>query len=292
MLDVILDTLLDSLKLLPFLFLTYLLMEWLEHRAGDKAKHFLERSGTFGPLLGSLLGAVPQCGFSASAAGLYAGGVITAGTLMAVFLSTSDEMLPILISHEASPLLILKILGIKVAVGVLVGFLTDFVLRLTRRADSANSEKEHDHDHIGELCEEDHCHCENGILRSALHHTLQIFVFILVISFLLNLVVFLVGEDKLAAFLSSVPGLSQALSGLVGLIPNCAASVVITEMYLEGILSTGSMLSGLLVGAGIGLLVLFRVNHKHLKDNLAFTVILYGAGVLTGILTDALGLVL
>ncbi len=273
MLQVIWDTLTDTIKLIPFLFLAYLAMEYLEHRTGDKTREMVKKAGRMGPVLGGLLGIVPQCGFSAAAANLYAGRVVSLGTLMAVYLSTSDEMLPILISEQAPFELILKLLLAKAAIGMAAGLLIDVLLR------GRTAEEE---DHIHDICEYDHCHCEKGVFRSALSHTVQITFFILLVTFGLNLILHFVGEDALAGFVLARPVLGPVLSGIVGLIPNCAGSVVITQMYLEGAMSAGAAMAGLLTGTGVGVLVLFRVNH-HRKENLKILAMLYVIGVLAGI---------
>ena len=274
MLHVIEHSILDSIKLIPFLFLTYLAMEWLEHKAGEKAERVIRKAGKWGPFLGGALGAVPQCGFSAAASNLYAGRLISMGTLLAIYLSTSDEMLPILISAKADPRLIVQILVLKVVIGVAAGFVVDLLI---------SAKKPEQHAHIHEMCEQEHCHCEEGIFRSAVNHTLKITLFILLITFALNLVMHYVGEDALAALLRDRKVLGPVLSGLVGLIPNCAASVVITQLYLEGAMSFGTMMAGLLVGAGVGILVLCRVN-KSRKENLQIIGLLYVICVVAGIL--------
>ena len=271
---------LDTLKLVPFLFLTYLLMEFIEHKTSSKVKNAIHKSGKAGPLIGGLLGAVPQCGFSASAAGLYAGRVISLGTLIAIFLSTSDEMLPILISEKADVKLILQILGIKVAIGMVAGFIIDFVMKF-RKKQAEEEWKIHD------MCEHGHCNCEKSIWKSALKHTLQIVFFILIVNVVLNGVIEFVSEESLGNLFFTKPVIGELVAGLVGLIPNCASSVVITQLFLEGVISFGSMMSGLLVGSGVGVLVLFRVNES-LKDNLKILALLYAIGVGSGIL---LGLV-
>lgn len=276
MLDVILDAVIDTVKLIPFLFLTYLAMEYLEHKTGSKAQRLVQRAGRFGPVIGGLLGVVPQCGFSAAASGLYTGRVITLGTLFAIYLSTSDEMLPILISEQAPIGLIGKILFAKAAIGIFAGMLIDFVLR---------KKGVEEHEHIHEICEHDHCHCEEGagVFRSALTHTLQISIFILVVTFGLNLILHFVGEDALANLVLNRRILGPALAGLIGLIPNCAGSVAITQLYLVGAMSIGSAMAGLLTGSGVGLLILFRMNPDK-KENLKILALLYGIGVLAGIL--------
>lgn len=273
MCDVVIDTLLDTVKLIPFLLLTYLAMEYLEHKTGQKAQRLVRKAGKFGPVIGGTLGIVPQCGFSAAASNLYTGRVITLGTLIAIYLSTSDEMLPILISEQAPVRTIVFILLAKAAIGIIAGFVIDIVF---------SSHKAEDH-HIHEICEQEHCHCEEGsIFRSALVHTVQIGFFILIITFLLNLLFFLVGEDVLAGLILNRRILGPVLAGIVGLIPNCAGSVAITQLYLEGVIGTGAMLSGLLTGTGVGLLILFRVNHDR-KENMKILGLLYFIGVSVGI---------
>lgn len=283
MLDILLDTAIDSVKLLPFLFLTYLLMEALEHHTGSKARNRIKTAGKFGPLWGGLLGAVPQCGFSAAASSLYAGRVITVGTLLAIYLSTSDEMLPILISESVAAVTIIKILVTKVAIAVISGLLIEiFYVNVMKK-----NEKEMD---IHVVCEEEHCRCEDGILLSALKHTLKIFFYIFVISLVLNIVIGIIGEDALANLFMSVPVVGEMIAALVGMIPNCASSVVITELYLDGIIGAGAMMSGLLVNAGIGILVLFRLN-RDVKQNLGILGALYVLGVFWGVVIEVLGIV-
>ena len=266
----------DTVKLVPFLFLTYLFMEYIEHKTSTKVKNLVHKSGKAGPLIGGLLGAVPQCGFSASAASLYAGRVISLGTLIAIFLSTSDEMLPILISEAVDVKVILPILGIKVAIGMVAGFLIDFVMHFGKKPETEEFR-------IQDMCEHGHCHCEKSIWKSALKHTLQITLFILIVNLVLGFVIEFVGEESLANLFFAKPVIGEIVAGLVGLIPNCASSVVITQLYLEGVIGFGAMMSGLLVGSGVGLLVLFRVNES-LKDNLRILAVLYGIGVGCGIL--------
>ena len=277
--DAIADSFIDSVKLLPFLFLTYLAMEYLEHKAGQKMQEAIRRAGRGGPVIGSILGAFPQCGFSTVASNLYAGRIITAGTLIAIFLSTSDEMLPIMISENIELTVILEILGVKVAVGILAGFFFDFILR--------RKKKELQIEH---LCEQHHCHCEEGIWKSALHHTLEIFLYIMVISLALNLLLAWIGEDVLADLVLNRPVVGEMAAALVGMIPNCAASVIITQLYLNGVLSAGAMTAGLLSGSGVGLLVLFRVNDDY-RENFRILGLLYVTGVLGGMLVNCLGIV-
>ncbi len=264
--------------LIPVLFLTYLAMEYLEHRAGEKTNNLVRKAGRLGPLVGSVLGVVPQCGFSAAASNFYAGRVISLGTLIAVYLSTSDEMLPILLgNNEVEMWKILLILGCKVLIGIIAGFLIDFLLR----------KRPEEHEHIHEICEHEHCHCERSIVRSAIKHTLQITVFILVIAFALEVVLQLVGEDKLEVLILNRPVIGPLISGIVGLIPNCAPSVVITTLYTQEVIGFGALMSGLLVNAGVGVLILFRVNHDR-KENVKILGLLFGIGTVAGILLDLL----
>lgn len=284
LIDILADAAIDTLKLVPFLFLTYWAMEALEHAAGGKAQQAVSRAGAAGPLVGALLGAFPQCGFSAAAATLYAGRVITLGTLFAVFLSTSDEMLPIFIAERVDPALMLKILGVKVVIGMLMGFVVDAVLRVAERWQD-------DKLHIHDLCEHDHCGChdEHGSpLRSALKHTAQVSLFIFLVSLALGGAIELIGEDAFAGFIEANPTLSVLAAGIVGLIPNCAASVVITELYLEGTLGFGATMAGLLVSAGVGLLVLLRTNRRP-AQNAAIIGVLLLMGVGWGLLFQATG---
>ncbi len=282
-LHVIAHAALETLKILPFLFLMYLFMEYLEHKAGDKFKGVMKKSGALAPLIGSTVGGIPQCGFSASIAGLFSGSVIGAGTVIAVFLSTSDEMLPILLSSGIKITTAIKIVGFKILCGILVGYIVYFIY--DRRKKTDDSEK-----HIHDICEEEHCHCENGILRSAVHHTLHITLFIFIISLLLGGVIAFVGEDKLSVLFVGIPFVGQMISAIVGFIPNCASSVVITELYVNSIITTGQMLSGLLAGSGIGLLVLFKMNKHGMKQNLLITGILFVSAVLIGFGVDLIGI--
>ena len=283
--DAVKDAGIDTLKLLPFLFLTYVIMEWLERSTGEKQERMLKKAGAMGPLFGGLAGIVPQCGFSAAAASLYAGGVITTGTLSAVFLSTSDEMLPMLISSRTDSSVILHILLAKVCIGIVSGFVIDGVMRLVHyRTDER---------HIHDLCETEQCGCEEeegSILKAAFIHTLHIALFVFAISFVLTLAVEGFGEDAIRSLLASRRIIGVFLTSLVGLIPNCGASVAITQLYLDGMLAGGQMMSGLLVSAGVGILVLCRTN-RHVKENLRIIVLLYACGVFWGLVLEAMGIV-
>lgn len=288
-LSALLDALEDTLKLLPFLLVTYILMEALERKTEDKSASLLAKSGPFGPVIGALVGVVPQCGFSAAASSLYAGGLISIGTLLSVFLSTSDEMLPIFISEQVAVPTIVRILLTKVVLGLVSGLLVDLVLYFTKWKNKVVRHRIHD------LCEMEHCGCEEeeggigGILKSALVHTVNITVFVFLITLVLTLLVEGIGEEAIASFLSGKEIAGVLLAGLIGLIPNCAASVMITQLYLEGMLGAGQMMTGLLVGAGVGLLVLFRTN-SHPKENLKITALLYVIGVFWGLLMELFGI--
>ena len=289
---------LDTLRLVPFLFVTYLAMEALEHASAERVQAVVERSGKAGPVVGALLGAIPQCGFSAMAATLYAGRVVTAGTLVAVILSTSDEMVPVFLAHQEPLGRLLAIVAVKVLMGVVVGLLVDVALRAWHRAGDGRP-------HISELCERAHCHCEEAdhghehghehghgrwaIVRSAAVHTVQVGVWILVITFAFGLVIELVGTDALAALLVNHPVRATFVSALVGLVPNCGASVAITELYLEGVLTTGPMLAGLLSSGGVGLLVLWRTNASA-GQNAVITAFVYAVSVAVGLVAGMLGI--
>lgn len=375
----------DTIYLVPFLLATYILLELLEHKAGDKAAVLVRKAGIAGPFVGSLLGAVPQCGFSAAGSALYASRAITLGTLFAVFLSTSDEMLPLFIAEQVDPLIMLSIIGTKIAIGMIMGFAIDGTLRLRVRSEVKHEEKrlrdlghgvccthtenreyehehdrqhesEHEHEHghahdhkhehglnhdhgherkAGVACSHEHsiscanshnnpvsCTCPHGhhltgteleqpfshhhchnpscsvseessswkdILISALKHTLQVTIIVYLISFALVAVMELAGEDVITNYLATNPRIAIFGSALVGLIPNCGASVVITQLYLDGMLGTGAMISGLLVSAGVGILVLFSENHR-LRQNIFILVGLLIIGVAWGSLFELLGI--
>lgn len=283
MTEIIIDSVIDSIKLLPFLFLTYLFMEWLEHKTGSAARNRIRTAGKLGPVWGGLLGVIPQCGFSAAASSLFTGRVITVGTLIAVYLSTSDEMLPIMISNAVPSATIIKILACKAAIGIISGLAAEYVYTHVLK----KQEKEID---IHEICEEERCNCEHGLLSSALTHTLHVFVYIFLISLALNIIIGLVGEETLAGLFTGAPIVGELIAALVGLIPNCASSVVITQLYLEHIIGAGAMMAGLLVNAGVGILILFRLNHDR-KQNFRIIGLLYGLGVFWGIIIELTGIV-
>lgn len=274
--EIIIETILDALKLLPFLFVTFLIMECIEHKFSKKSKEKLSKTKKFGTLLGSVLGAFPQCGFSVMATNLYATRIITVGTLISIYLSTSDEMLPILISKGVGFSEIFSFLLIKVVIGMISGFVIDFILR------NKNINKE---EKIKDFCLENHCDCKHSIFKSSLKHTFSILFFIILVTFLLNVGIELLGETTISKLFLKDNFLSPFISSLIGLIPNCASSVILTELYLNSVISFGSCISGLLTGSGVALLVLFKVN-KNTKDNIKIILTLYFIGALSGILIE------
>ena len=275
-LEVLQDTAIDTLKLLPFLFITYLIMEYIEHKTSNKIRETIKKSGRFGPLFGAVVGIFPQCVFSVSATNLYAARVISLGTLISVYLATSDEMLPILLTESVPIATILTILGIKLFLGIVAGFIIDFV---------ANVIKKEEEEKIEEICEHEHCHCDKGIFSSALKHTINIAIFIFVITLILNGIIKFIGEDKISHFISNNVILGPVIAGLIGLIPNCASSVILTELFIEKVISMPILISGVAVNAGVGLLVLFKTN-KNVKENISIVGLLYGIGVIAGIILE------
>ena len=365
LIDILLDAGKDTLSLVPFLLVTYLALETLEHVAGNRVNGAIKRAGAAGPVVGSLLGMVPQCGFSAMAATLYAGRVVTLGTLMAVFLSTSDEMLPLLLAEQVPVQTMAMLLASKALIALVTGFIVDAAIRGLRRnarahaairrtvlgtaANPAHVNCAHDDhtggdiidevaeagvsaDHIHELCEHDHCGCDEdededehghghehghdhdhghegehehhhghghshshegapvlSIIRSAISHTVQVSVFIFLVTLILVAVLETFGESAIEQFLRGNETLAVLGSALVGLIPNCSASVVITQLYLEGALQLAPMLAGTLISAGVGYLVLFRTN-RSARENAVFLVMMYVIGAGWGLVLSAFGL--
>lgn len=359
LIDILLDAGKDTLSLVPFLLVTYLALETLEHVAGDRVNGAIKRAGAAGPVVGSLLGMVPQCGFSAMAATLYAGRVVTLGTLVAVFLSTSDEMLPLLLAEQVPVQTMAMLLASKALIALVTGFIVDAAIRGLRRnarahaairrtvlgtaANPAHVNCAHDDhtggdiidevaeagvsaDHIHELCERDHCGCDEdedehehghghdhghegehehhdghghshshegtpvlSIIRSAISHTVQVSVFIFLVTLILVAVLETFGESAIEQFLRGNETLAVLGSALVGLIPNCSASVVITQLYLEGVLQLAPMLAGTLISAGVGYLVLFRTN-RSARENAVFLVMMYVIGAGWGLILSAVGL--
>jgi len=270
--EIITHTLLDGIKLLPFLFITFVLIELLEHKMNDKTKNIISKSGKFGPLLGSTLGVIPQCGFSVAATNLYVTRIISLGTLIAIYLSTSDEMLPILLSEKADLKTILTLLGIKWIVGIIFGFIIDFIFRKKEKIE------------IHEMCEHDHCHCEDGnILLSSIKHTINTMIFIFISTFIINFLFHNYGEEHLSKLFLNDSIFTPFLASLIGLIPNCGSSVLLTELYIGGVINLPSVIAGLLTGSGVAILVLFKTN-KDIKENIKIVSIIYFIGVIVGLL--------
>lgn len=281
MLDILIDAIVDVLKLIPFLFLAFLLLEFIEHKMSAKSQKYLVNNRKLGPFLGGILGSFPQCGFSAMVTRLFSSRVVTLGTLIAVYLSTSDEMLPVLLSQGVSILIVLKLIGIKVVIGIIIGYLIDLIYR----------KKSNYNQKIHSMCHDDECHCEKGIIHSSIHHTLNITLYLFIATLMINVIIYFIGEENISHFLENSYGLKYFISSLIGLIPNCASSIIITEIYLEGVSSLGMLLSGLLTASGVGLLVLFKTN-KNLKENITVLLIIYFIGVICGYLIDLLGIVI
>lgn len=274
--EIILDTILDSLKVLPFLFIAFLIIEFFEHKLSHKTENTIKKAGKFGPLIGSLLGALPQCGFSVLATNLYITRIISLGTLMAIYLSTSDEMLPILIAEKASLSSILLLVGLKVLIGLICGFIIDLIIR-----------KEEPKEHF-DICEHDHCDCEHGIFIPAIKHTLKTLIFIFIITFVLNFAFHYIGEDNIKHIFDKTNLFTPLIAALIGLIPNCGSSIVLTELYIANILPLSSALAGLLTNSGVALLVLFKSN-KNIKENTKIVGILYLISIITGLLLKIFG---
>ncbi len=315
--DSCVDAFLDCIKLIPFLLVTYLLMEWLERKTEEKQIKKIKSSGISGPFIGGLLGVVPQCGFSLAASNLYSGGIITVGVLIAVFMSTSDEMLPIFLSNSVPVMVIIRVLLTKVVIAIVTGYAIDIankavkkLIRPCRKKENIEKASQGDlhnaestvhgaagHKHypsdeksIHGVCENEHCNCQDGIIRSSLKHTVKIAVFILLISVVINVVIGIIGEESIQNVFSDIPVLGEMAAALVGLIPNCAASVIITQLYLEGVLNAGAMMAGLLASAGVGLMVLFRMNKHRIKENMKVLITLYAVSVIWGILINIAGI--
>lgn len=277
MIDIIKDTLIDAIKLLPFLLITFIIIEYLEHKINNKK--IITKSNKCGPILGSILGIVPQCGFSASATNLYATRIISLGTLISVYLSTSDEMIPIMLANKIEVTKIIKILIIKFLIGMIAGIIIDLIIRKREKPQ------------IESLCEHDHCNCNHNhsIIKSAIKHTINIMIFIIISSFIINIIFEYLGETFLEKIFMKNTIFSYMLSSIVGLIPNCGASIMITELYLNNTITLGATLSGLLTGAGIGLLILFKTN-KNIKENISILTLIYLIGIISGIIIDLIGI--
>jgi len=282
MFEILLDSVLDTLKLVPFLFFTYLLMEYIEHRSGGRMERAIESSGRFGPLIGGLFGLIPQCGFSSVAANFFSGHMITMGTLVAIFISTSDEMLPILIGSSIPAGAIVKILGIKLIAAVAAGFIVDLIL---------HRPVGHDHeDSIHEICEEYGCHCENSsIFRSAAKHTLSITIFIFIVILAFGILMAVCDFESISNTLFGIPVLGEIVAALIGIIPNCAASVMLTNLYVSDLMPAGALIAGLAMNSGVGIAILFKMN-RHPGQNIKIVVIVFTVSIIAGLLVGVSGI--
>lgn len=274
--DIFFDALIDSLKILPFIFVIYLLIEYAEHKNNSDLSHILMKTRKLGPVYGSFFGCIPQCGFSVIAADLFSKSAMTLGTLMAVFISTSDEAIPIILSNPKNFSLVFKVIGMKFLIGVIAGFIVDIIYKKNKSGGCSIKEK---HTHFHGNCES----CDHGIFKSAVIHSVKIFLFIFVVSYLLGFIVDKIGEEAFSNLLMKDSFYQPVIASLIGLIPNCASSVLLTQTYVNGALSFGSLIAGLCSGAGVGLVVLFR-NNKNAKENIAITSLLFLTGVISGII--------
>ncbi len=283
-LHVLKHTISDTFNMLPFLFLAYFLIEYIEYRKSHIIESILSHTGKYGFVVGSLLGCIPQCGFSVLAANFYAGRIITAGTLVAVFVSTSDEAIPVLLSNPQSAEVLFKLIVVKIIVAFIAGFLTDlFLLRRFKKGKVSLSEQIHE-----DICVD--CSCEkHGILYGAFRHTVSVYIFIFVISFILNITIELIGHERLASFLLTGSVFQPVIAAIIGLIPNCASSVLLAELLINGAISFGSAVSGLCAGAGVGILVLFKAN-KYTRENVYIVLIIALTGIITGLILQSLGI--
>ena len=272
--DVIFDTFLDAVKLIPFLFIAFLIIELFEHKFSKKTKTIISKSGKFGPLIGSIFGLFPQCGFSVLATNLYITRVISLGTLISIYLTTSDEMLPIMLSEKVDTKIILKLLLVKFVIGLVCGFIIDIIFR-----DKKKSKADY------HICEDEHCHCEDNLFLSSLKHTGSTIGYILIATFILNTVIYYVGEDNISKLFLKDSIFAPFLASLLGLIPNCSSSVILTELYMNGVLSLSTTISGLLTGTGVALLVLFKSN-KNFKENIKIMAIIYLIGAFSGLIIE------
>ena len=282
MLDVFIDALIDSLKILPFLFLSYLLIEYIEHKSSEKLEKALSTSGKYSKVVGSILGIIPQCGFSAVAANLFSSRVITMGTLVAVFLATSDEAIPVILTYPEKSKDLLLILGIKFIIAVIFGTLVDLLFTKKHTAE----ENSHDmHEHMHDMCKD--CDCEHGILKSSIKHTIQIFLFLLVFSIIIGGFVEFIGEERFSKIILSGSIFQPFVTSIIGLIPNCASSILLSKLYVEGAISLGAIISGLSTGAGVGGILLIKTN-KNMKENLKILGLVYFIGAFCGIIVDVI----
>lgn len=281
MLDIIFDTLWDGIKLIPFLFVAFLIIELIEHKFNKKTKNVIKKSGKYGPIIGSLFGLIPQCGFSVVATNFYITRVISIGTLFAIYLSTSDEMLPLMLSEGSSFKTILCILLIKFICGIVFGLIIDKIIR------KKNIRLEYDY----HLCDKDHCDCSHSVMKSSIKHTINTLFFVLIISFIFNVLFEYLGTEVISKIFMKDNLFGPFVGSLIGLIPNCGASIALTELFLKGAINMGTCIAGLLTGSGVAIIVLFKSN-KNLKENIFIVTVLYLIGVLVGIFIELIGILI
>ena len=275
--EIILDTILDSVKILPFLFIAFLIIELFEHKLSKKTENTIKKAGKLGPLVGGILGAIPQCGFSVLATNLYITRIISLGTLISIYLSTSDEMLPILIAQNAPIKDILLLISIKIVIGFISGFIIDLLIK-----------KEKPKKHF-DICEDEHCDCSHGIIKPALKHTIKTLIFIFIITFILNTAFHYIGEENIKHIFDKTTFFTPFIAALIGLIPNCGSSIILTELYIANILPLSAALAGLLANSGVALLVLFKSN-KNIKESIKIITILYLISIITGLILEFFGI--
>lgn len=274
--DFFIDCIMDTVKMIPFLLVAFLIIELIEHKLNDKSKKLIEKSGKFGPLLGGILGAFPQCGFSVLTTNLYITRIVSIGTLIAVYLSTSDEMIPVLLSSNVPLSEVIKIVLLKVIIGIIFGFIIDLIFRKKRKKQDYH------------ICDDDTCDCDESIVKSTIKHTLKTSIFIFTSVIIIGLIIELFDQDKISLFLSNHKVLAPMISSLIGLVPNCAASIFITQLYVKGILSFGTTMAGLLTGSGVGILLLFK-NNSSIKESIFIAVTIYLIGVVMGLFINVIG---
>lgn len=274
--DFFIDCIMDTVKMIPFLLVAFLIIELIEHKLNDKSKKLIEKSGKFGPLLGGILGAFPQCGFSVLTTNLYITRIVSIGTLIAVYLSTSDEMIPVLLSSNVLLSEVIKIVLLKVIIGIIFGFIIDLIFRKKRKKQDYH------------ICDDDTCDCDESIVKSTIKHTLKTSIFIFISVIIIGLIIELFDQDKISLFLSNHKVLAPMISSLIGLVPNCAASIFITQLYVKGILSFGTTMAGLLTGSGVGILLLFK-NNSSIKESIFIAVTIYLIGVVMGLFINVIG---
>ena len=297
MLDVILDALLDTLKVVPILLFVYLLIAFITHHKEEPFSFITGKKKWFGPLFGSLLGSIPQCGFSAAMADLYTQKKITLGTLFAVFIATSDEAIPLLIANPNAYKEMFILIGFKLLFALFFGYLIDiffnkkFYENMKERFEHKHTHDEHchhehnhencNHEHLEDHCTHDHC-CADNIFMDAIIHTLKISAFILLFNLIFGIIIYFVSMERFLSIININPYLQALITPIIGLIPNCAGSIFLVEVFLEGGISLASTIGGLSAGSGIGILILFRKS-KNIKQNILILLSLYVIGVLIGL---------